>query len=175
MISLRHHPASLVITPRRRGFTMVELAAVLAIIAILAMLAVPNITDRIVRNQIVTGVPLADFVKAAIAASWATTQTLPANNAAAGLPPPEKIVSNYVSAVTVHNGAIDITFGNSVNGLIKGKILTLRPGVVTDAPIVPVAWVCGFAAGPGQMTVMGENRTDIPPNLLPLNCQAASH
>src|SRR6266567_2320638 len=154
----------------RPGFTMLELATVLAIIAILAIIAVPSFHDRIISNQIVSAVPLADIVKAPIALSWATAQALPANNASAGLPSAEKIVNNYISAVSVHDGAIDITFGNSANGLIKGKILTLRPAIVVDAPIVPVTWVCGNADGPGQMTVKGENRTDIPANYLPLNC-----
>ena len=67
----------------------------------------------------------------------------PADNAAAALPPPEKIVSNLVSAVALENGAIHITFGNRANGAIRGKVLTLRPAVVEDAPVVPVAWVCG--------------------------------
>ncbi len=157
---------------RRRGFTMLEIAAVLAIVAILAMIAVPSIQDRIIRDQIVSAVPLADIAKAPIALSWATGQTLPVDNAAAGLPPAEKIVNNYISAVSVNNGAIDITFGNSAGGPIKGKILTLRPAVVTDAPIVPIAWVCGSASAPGQMTVQGENRTSVPANYLPANCRA---
>ncbi|TMH06697.1 MAG: prepilin-type N-terminal cleavage/methylation domain-containing protein [Betaproteobacteria bacterium] len=156
----------------RDGFTMLEMAAVLAIIAILAIIAVPSFQDRIIRDQIIAAVPLADIVKAPIASSWATVQTLPANNAAAGLPPAEKIVNNYVNSIAIHDGAIDITFGNSANGLIKGKVLTIRPAIVADAPIVPVAWVCGNADGPGQMTVKGENRTDIPANFLPLNCRA---
>jgi type IV pilus assembly protein PilA len=156
----------------RRGFTMMEIAVVLAIIAILATLAVPSFQDRMIREQIAAAVPLADIAKAPIAQSWATVQALPADNAAAGLPPAEKVVNNYISAVSVHDGAIDITFGNSVNGLIKGKILTLRPAVVADAPIVPVAWVCGNAEGPGQMTVKGDNRTDVPANYLPFNCRA---
>ena len=151
---------------------MLEMAAVLAIVAILAIIAVPGFQDRIIRDQIVSAVPLADIVKTPIALSWATVQALPSDNAAAGLPSAEKIVNNYISAVSVHDGAIDITFGNSANGLIKGKILTLRPAIVADAPIVPVAWVCGNASGPGQMTVKGENRTDIPANYLPLNCRA---
>ena len=156
----------------RHGFTMLEMAAVVAIIAILAIIAVPSFQDRIIRDQIVSAVPLADIVKAPIALSWATVQALPADNGAAGLPSAEKIVNNYISAVAIHDGAIDITFGNSANGLIKGKILTLRPAIVADAPIVPVAWVCGNADPPGQMTVKGENRTDIPANYLPLNCRA---
>lgn len=159
-------------TPHRHGFTMVEMAVVLAIIVILALIAVPSFQERLVRNQIVAAVPLADIVKAPISSSWATAQTLPANNAAAGLPSAEKIVNNYISAISVHDGAIDITFGNSANGLIKDKILTLRPGVLPDAPVVPVAWVCGTANAPVQMTIMGENRTNIPAKYLPLNCRA---
>ena len=160
------------VSRHRRGFTMLEIAVVLAIIAILATIAVPSFLDRIIRDQIVSAVPLADIAKAPIALSWATVQTLPADNTAAGLPPAEKIVNNYISAVSVNNGAIDITFGNSSGGPIQGKILTLRPAIVTDAPIVPIAWVCGNANGPGQMTVIGENRTNIPANYLPSTCRA---
>ncbi|HWZ72663.1 MAG TPA: pilin [Casimicrobiaceae bacterium] len=154
------------------GFTMIEMAAVLAIIGILALLAVPSYQDRIVRDQIISAMPLADIAKAPIALSWATLQSLPADNASAGLPPAEKIVNNLISSVSVQAGAIHITFGNSANGIVKGKILTLRPAVVLDAPVVPVAWVCGDAAGPGQMTVKGENKTNIPARYLPYNCRA---
>jgi type IV pilus assembly protein PilA len=153
------------------GFTLIEATVAIAIVAILAMLAIPNFQNRIVVEQIVAAVPLADIVKPPIALAWATTQTFPADNAAAGLPPADKIVNNYISAITVQNGAIHITFGNSAHGLISGKILTLRPAVVEDAPIVPVTWVCGFASGPGQMTIKGENKTDVPKNYLPLNCR----
>jgi len=51
-------------------------------------------------------------------------------------------------------------------------VLTLRPAVVEDAPIVPVTWVCGHAAPPGKMTVKGENKTDIPITYLPFRCRA---
>jgi type IV pilus assembly protein PilA len=156
----------------RDGFTMIEIAVVLAIVGIMAVLAVPSFQGRIVRDQIVSAVPLADIAKTPIALSWATLQSFPADNASAGLPPAEKIVSNYISSVSVESGAIHITFGNSVNGLIRGKILTLRPAVVLDAPIVPVAWICGNAAAPVQMTVKGENKTDIPIAYLPYNCLA---
>lgn len=160
------------ITLHRHGFTMLEITVALALVAILAMMAVPSLQERIVRDQVVSAMPLADIAKAPIALSWATGQTLPADNTAAGLPPAEKIVNNYISAVSVNNGAIDITFGNSAGGPIRGEILTLRPAVVADAPIVPVAWVCGNANAPGQMTVMGENRTNIAANYLPASCRA---
>jgi type IV pilus assembly protein PilA len=146
---------------------------VVAIIAILAMIAVPGIQDRIIREQIVEAMKLAEIAKAPIAASWALTRTLPADNAGAGLPVADKIVSNLVSSLSVEAGAIHVSFGNRANAAILGKTLTLRPAVVEDAPIVPVAWVCGHAGAVERMTAKGFDRTDVPLNFLPLNCKAA--
>jgi len=157
--------------PSRRGFTLVELMIVVAIIAILAMVAMPSIQGKLVRSQIVEAAHWADVAKNPIAAVWLATKTLPADNAAAGLPSADKIVSNLVSNVTVESGAVHITFGNQANGALKGHILTLRPAVVDDATMVPVAWVCGSAAPPDKMTAKGSNRTDIPERFLPLNCR----
>jgi len=155
----------------RRGFTLIEMMVVVAIVAILALMAFPTYQDKLVRDQINEALPLADIAKAPVAASWALLHALPADNAAVALPPPEKMVSNLVSSIAIENGAIQITFGNRANGLIKGKVLTLRPGVVEDAPVVPVAWVCGFATVPGNMAAKGANRTNIPASYLPGKCR----
>ncbi len=157
---------------RLRGFTMMELLAVVAVIAILATLSLPTYLDRIVRDQIKGDLPLADIAKKPIAASWLSVQSFPADNAAASLPPADKIVGNYVSAVAVENGAIHIAFGNRANHAIAGKILSLRPAVVEDAPVVPIAWVCGYAEAPDKMSVHGRNLTDVPELLLPVECRA---
>jgi type IV pilus assembly protein PilA len=157
---------------RNHGFTMLEMMAVVAVVAILAMLAVPPYLDFVVRDQIKAALPLADIAKQPIAAGWPLTQTFPADNAAAGLPPAEKVVANYVSGLAVEDGAIHITFGNRANKAIAGKILTLRPAVVEDAPVVPVAWVCGYAEGPDKMTIHGKNLTNVPQPLLPIECRA---
>ena len=69
---------------QQRAFTLIELMVVVAVIAILATLAVPSMQDRSVRDQIVEAAKLADLAKAPIAAAWATTAILPADNAAAG-------------------------------------------------------------------------------------------
>jgi type IV pilus assembly protein PilA len=155
----------------RRGFTLIEMMVVLAVICILALMAYPTYQDKFVRDQINEALPLADLAKAPVAASWMLAKTLPADNAAAGLPPPEKIVSNLVSSVALEGGAIHITFGNRAAAALKGQVLTLRPAVVEDAQIVPVAWVCASASVPGNMIARGVNRTTIPSPYLPGKCR----
>ena len=144
---------------------------VLGIIAILALMAAPSYLEKIIRDQIVEALPLADIAKAPVAAAWAAGVPLPADNKAAGLPPADKIVSNLVRSVQVDQGAIQVVFGNRANSAIRGKTLSLRPAVVADAPIVPVAWVCGNAPPPEKMTVKGMNKTDVPPIYLPFKCR----
>lgn len=153
------------------GFTLIEMIVVMAIIAILALMLVPTYQDKLIRDQIVEALPLADIAKKRIEASWSSAQAFPRNNHAAGLPPAEKIVSNHISATLVKDGAIHITFGNSANVQIMGKTLSIRPAIVADAPIVPIAWVCGNATGPDKMTIKGENRTNVPLSYLPFNCR----
>ena len=156
---------------RNDGFTLIEVMVVVAVVAILALLAIPNYAERIIREQIVEALPLADVAKPPVAIAWTLTQTLPADNAGAGLPAAEKIVSNLVSSVSLEGGAIHLTFGNRANNQIRGKVLSLRPAVVEDSPVVPISWVCGFAPVPGKMTAKGMNKTSIPANQLPLKCR----
>lgn len=155
-----------------RGFTLIEVMVVVAIIAILALIALPSYHSKIIRDQVIEGATLVDIVKKPVAASWQSSQSFPPDNAAAGLPVAEKIVSTHVSSVALEDGAIHITYGNKVSSAINGKILTLRPAIVEDTPIVPVSWVCGHASAPEQMSAKGQNRTNVPLEYLPFNCRA---
>lgn len=154
------------------GFTMVEMMAVIAVITILALMAIPSYLDKIVKAQVEGALPLTDIAKRSVATVWTATQTFPADNVAAALPVADKIVNNYVSAVTVQEGVIHITFGNRASKSIAGKILSLRPAIVEDAPVVPITWVCGRAEAPNKMTVQGVDQTNVEPLYLPVECRS---
>jgi len=158
-------------TTAASGFTLIELLVVLAIVAILALFAMPGVSDKLIRDRIVESVKLADIVKPRVAQAWSDSGKLPVDNAAAGLPDADKIVSEYVSSVAIESGAIQVTFGNRAGPALHGKVLSLRPGVVEDARIVPVSWVCGDADPPNKMIARGLNKTDVPARYLPLNCR----
>jgi type IV pilus assembly protein PilA len=153
------------------GFTIIEMMVVVGVVAILALMMVPAYTDRLIREQVNEALPLAEVAKKPVAVAWMVLQAFPPDNAAAGLPPREKIVSDLVSGVAVESGSIHITFGNRANSAIRGKVLTLRPAVVEDAPIVPVTWLCGFAVVPEKMAAKTPNRTSVPKGYLPVKCR----
>ncbi|MES2579005.1 MAG: pilin [Pseudomonadota bacterium] len=159
------------VKPSQNGFSAVEMMIVVAIIAILAMIAIPSGIERIIREQISAAIPLAEAAKEPAAAQWKALKTLPVDNKEAGLPTPDKVVSNWISALEVNNGVIHMTFGNKANTKLQGKILSIRPAVIEESQAVPVAWVCGNAKVPANMTLFGENRTNIEVKYLPYVCR----
>jgi type IV pilus assembly protein PilA len=153
------------------GFTVVEMMVVVAILAILAMIAIPSGIERIIREQVAAAIPLAEAAKEPAAAQWKATKTLPVDNKEAGLPAPDKVVSNLISSLVVDNGVIHMTFGNKARSILQGKVLSIRPAVIEESQAVPVAWVCGNAPAPAKMVVSGANKTNIDPKFLPFACK----
>lgn len=156
---------------RARGFTLIELLIVVAMITILATMAVPSYQDRVIRTQVAQALTVAEVVKKDVEDFYKVKGRLPRNNSEAGLPKAEKFVGNFVKSIQIRDGAIDITFGNRVNRNVAEKVLTLRPAVVTDAPVVPIAWVCGYATTPHGMTIQSQNNTSILLRHVPVDCR----
>jgi type IV pilus assembly protein PilA len=158
-------------TKRLAGFTWIEMLIVIGVIAALAMLAIPGLQDIALRKQVKEGLALASVATLGVQMAYSIKGEMPANNAAAGIPEPEKIVGNQVKAVNVEAGAVTLTFGNNAAKGLHDKHLTLRPAVVPGEARVPIAWICAATAVPGGMEVTGADKTDLPPSWLPVECR----
>lgn len=154
-----------------RGFSMIELLLVILIIGILIAMTVPGLKETAMRKQVKEGMPLADVAKRGVETVYAVTGKMPANNADAGVPPPDKIISAMVSSVTVKDGAVTLLFGANAGDSIKGKKLTLRPAIVPGYPTVPASWICADVAVPPKMELKGVDETDIPVAWRPVECR----
>jgi type IV pilus assembly protein PilA len=158
----------------QRGFSWIEMLTVIAVIGLLALMAVPSMQESIIRRQVKDAMALADVAKAGVQAAYTLTGEMPADNAAAGIPVADKIVSSLVREVRVQQGAITLTFGNNANKALVDKHLTLLPAVVPGEAMVPISWLCHDVPVPQKMEVRGTDQTDLPYTSLPVECRKPS-
>lgn len=134
---------------RQSGFTLIELMIVVAILAILMALAVPAYQDYTIRAQVSEGMSLAEGAKAAVWDYWSDQGAFPADNIEAGMAAPSDISGEYVSAVRIDNGQIEVTFDAAgANAGIASQTLILSPaGTPTDASM---NWTCDTGSIPAR-------------------------
>lgn len=156
------------------GFTWIELLLVVAALGGLALLALPALQEVTLKKQVKEALDMADIARKGVQAAYTLTGEMPADNAAAGLPPRDKIVGNLVREVNVAAGAVTLTLGNNASSALEGKRVTLRPAVVTGQPMVPIAWLCHGLHVPNGMDAQGRDETDVPEKYLPLECRDTS-
>lgn len=154
-----------------KGFTLIELMIVVAIIGILAAVALPAYQSYTVRAQIAESIVIVEELKSNVSDYYKFKGYFPKDNSASGAPKPEFLQGNYVSKITIEEGAFHVTLGNKVNIAVKDKVLTIRPIVVKGSPASPFSWVCGGGSIPEAMEAKGLNKTTIPNEFLPANCR----
>ncbi len=152
------------------GFTLLEMMIVISIMAMMATFALPSYQERIIKTQIAEGLAMIETIQLAQTEFYRRYGRLAKDNQELGLPSADKFVGNYVAQVQVDAAAIHITLGQRVNKNIKDKIVTIRPAIVNDAPIVPISWVCAKARVPKGMAIQGIDLTNVSDYHLPLEC-----
>lgn len=155
---------------KNAGFTLIELMVVVAIVSILATIAIPSYIDQHQRSDIAKVLRKTKNIRSKITYYYSTNIKFPSGNSEAGLPEPELLIGNKITRMEVENGVIHITLGNKVSSPLVGKVLSLRPAVVTGSPVSPISWLCGPDEPVPGMEAVGKDKTDISRGLIPSSC-----
>jgi type IV pilus assembly protein PilA len=125
----------------QQGFTLIELMIVIAILGILMAIAIPAYQDYTVRAKVSEGMNVSGAAKLAVAETYQTKGTWPADNPGAGLSPAGSITGNNVASVTVGTGKLTIAFKDEPK--LNSSVLILSPSFVGGS----VTWNCKASAG----------------------------
>jgi type IV pilus assembly protein PilA len=68
---------------QNKGFTLIELMAVVAIVSILAVIALPAYLDYVVRGKVSEGMVFASEAKTSVSEYYYSTKSIPSDNTAA--------------------------------------------------------------------------------------------
>ena len=110
-----------------KGFTLLELMAVIAVIGILLAIALPTYADYSARAKVTEGISLVGPAKTAVSEYRLSTSQWPSDDAAAGLPAPASITGHDVGSVALSGaGLITVTFA-SMDPALHAKTLVLTP------------------------------------------------
>jgi type IV pilus assembly protein PilA len=156
-----------------RGFTLIELMIVVAIIGILASLAISAYQTYTVRAQVAEGLNFIAGAKGPVVEAYTLTGVAPANRVAAGMTPAATDSrGNYISAVEITDGRIDVTFsGPLAHQDILGMTLSLTPYETAGQTTV---WRCGNAPAPAGNLYNGgaaHLAATLDPRYLPSSCR----
>ena len=114
---------------------------VIAVTALVGALGVSAVRTYVVRAQIAAGVTLTATTQDQVARAFRSSGLPPTNRQSAGLSPGgSDDNAEYVEAIDIADGRIEIRFGSSADSAIAGQTLSLTPFETADLRVV---WICG--------------------------------
>lgn len=143
---------------RHKGFTVIELMAVVAIVSILVVLALAAYSDYIVRSKVAEALGFVAEAKTSVSSYYYNTGNMPKSNIQAGLPEPDSYNRyDYMRKLELSSsepyGVITITF-KMAGSKADNKELQLTPSTMDGV----VYWRCLPPA------VNGIDISQVPPN-----------
>lgn len=156
-----------------RGFTLIELAVIVAITAIVGAAGVSAYRTHGAREHIVASIALAMPLQRAVEASFIKSGTPPTALSQVT----ELELGEHLGAFKVVDGRIELEFGDTKLETLRGRTLSLTPFETADLRII---WICGnripgvgleplgFAGGGTQATQV---LTTVEARYLPTSCR----
>ena len=126
-----------------KGFTFIELTVVIAIIGVLAAIAIPNFNSYQDRAYHADARIQCIGLRQTIEEYYGWHGSFPRDNQQAGLPEPEQMATNYLSSITVENGALHMVWGNKAAQAWHGKTTTIQPWVSQTGSNEVIIWGTG--------------------------------
>ncbi len=137
-----------------KGFSVVEVAAILTLLGILAAIAFPAYQLFTTRAKIAEGLALSGPAKNGVASFYQSTGEFPDSNGAAGVADASAFQGNYVSSVKVGpGGKITISYVDDRGPPLDGQNVELTPQAGNGS----IIWDCDSGL--------------IPPRYLPPECK----
>jgi type IV pilus assembly protein PilA len=161
-----------------RGFTFIELLQVAGIVGILFAIAVPAYNDYLKRARVAEAIVQLGDARVAVNDFFARWGYLPADNAEAGLLPPDEIKGKYLRRLEVTNGALRarVDLGRDVDKNPVLQTLSLRPLINTSHPTAPIVWFCGKGDPKVRFPEFAVNGEPLPDSVedrfLPATCRS---
>lgn len=156
---------------KQTGFSLIELMTVLVIIGVLLSIVIPTYIVPLAKEQVDESLELVAKLQPRVSLFYAVNGKLPFTAEEAGLPPANKLLGNYVSAIDYQNGSFHVHFGNKAVPLLRDKVVSVRAIVVPDSPVSPMSWVCGYSPVPAGMTAGDHDHTTVPAKYLEMKCR----
>lgn len=129
---------------RYNGFTLIELVIVVAIVGILASVAMPVYQVYSGRAQLTEALSISSGVQTEVADNYMSRYGFfgGLDSGTNGIPVAADIQGNYVASVSVTDGVVSVTLGNSVSSFLAGEVLTLTPTTISGDAVI---WDCSFS------------------------------
>ena len=122
-----------------RGFTVIELIAVIAVTSIVVGVAYSAWRTHTIRSQVAESAAAARHLQDDVVADFRVSGELPST--ASDIGGIKRSAAVYpIASLFIENGRIDLVYGREADDAIVGRRLSLTPHETADGQIV---WICG--------------------------------